>query len=74
MNSLRNMKGYGVSLSSPVSRTGISYLDILVLHCVLADGWARIHTVDVIDAAANGVNLDDTKTHGFDMEKAGFRA
>jgi hypothetical protein len=55
-----------------MSWTSISYLDIFILNCVLANGWAGIHTVDVINAAANGVDFDNTKTHSFGMEKRDF--
>jgi hypothetical protein len=50
-------------LSSSVSWTSVSDLDILVLNGMLTDGCAWIHAVDVIDAAADGENLDDTKAH-----------
>jgi hypothetical protein len=42
---------------------GVSDLDVFVFNGMLTDSCAWVHAVDVIDAAADGVDFDDAKTH-----------
>ena len=38
-------------------------MKVLVFDSMLANCWAWIHAVDVIDAAANGIDFDDADAH-----------
>jgi hypothetical protein len=50
-------------VSSSVFGTGVADLDVFVFNGMLADGGARVHAVDVIHAAADGVDFDDAEAH-----------
>jgi hypothetical protein len=43
--------------------TSVSNMKVLVFDSMLANCWAWIHAVDVIDAAANGIDFDDADAH-----------